>query len=499
MKTNFFKRTVGLVCLLVVAVFLTSVSAIGVRTGNAQGSDFDCEYGIGDKSDPFLSGIYGATEIVTYSEEEATAANIPSGFTGEVLEVLSTATNRGITLDFSGQKIPTVLIESITFRVYVGDDGISDGYPEVRIPKPNESGSWVMRNNFTAKTDSWQDIVLQDGNGTFFQNGSGLTSFKDISKDGYLHKFELSVRHNGSKDKPFYIDSVKLKLIENDGVAPVITYSGEDVIVIAQGQRLDFSVSATDEVEGEVAVEYVWSDPSKIDEDGNPMIGEHTLTFVAKDFFGNTATKQVKITVIEPDTTPPVLEIPCDTVYAKIGARVLFTFTATDDVNGQVDVVQAWSEGALDSRGRLLEGVHVLTLTATDLSGNQTVKSITFIVTENGDISDVVIDEEELTKDQESDSEESTSESSSEEESESKPESSSEEESESKPESSSEEESESKTESVLESTDDGSSESQSQSVNNQNSTQSGCFGAIGEMFGLPLLLLLGITLLKRKI
>ena len=42
-----------------------------------------------------------------------------------------------------------------------------------------------------------------------------------------------------------------------------------------------------------------------------------------------------------------------------------------------VEVVEEWSPGAVDFGGRLSEGVHTLTLTATDLSGNTTVHVVT--------------------------------------------------------------------------------------------------------------------------
>jgi len=39
-----------------------------------------------------------------------------------------------------------------------------------------------------------------------------------------------------------------------------------------------------------------------------------------------------------------------------------------------------WSEGALDNRGRLTEGEHILTITATDTTGNTTQKTVKVVV-----------------------------------------------------------------------------------------------------------------------
>ncbi len=245
-------------------------------------------------------------------------------------------------------------------------------------------------------TNSWQEVVLKKGNDSFFTHSGKTADFDMLAKDGYLYKFELSMCHNGST-AAFYIDSVKIDYVD-DNAAPVLHYHGEDVVTVAQGQTLDFDVSAVDSLEGEVDVQYVWGDSSQMDEHGNPVEGTHTLTFIAKDFFGNTAEKTITVIVEAPDETPPTLEIPVETVYAKVGARVLFTFTAFDE-RGKADVAVKWSDGALDGYKKLTQGTHTLTVIATDKSGNSTKKTITFIVTSEGDTADVVIDEEALCPD----------------------------------------------------------------------------------------------------
>jgi hypothetical protein len=250
-----------------------------------------------------------------------------------------------------------------------------------------------MRYPFADKTDSWQEIVLKSDNGSFFKD-VGTAYFNTLSQDGYLSKFELSIRHNGT-NATFYIDSIQVGFVPNDGVAPVISYNGANTIEIAKGQDLNIQANATDAQEGEVEIEYEWADQERLDAQGNPMIGTHTLFLIARDYFGNEAKKEITIVVSEPDTLPPTLDIRVDTVYAKIGASVLLDFPATDD-RGSVTVTKTWSDGALDSRERLTEGTHTLTVTATDASGNKTEKTVTFIVSAEGDFSDVIVDEEEL-------------------------------------------------------------------------------------------------------
>lgn len=48
----------------------------------------------------------------------------------------------------------------------------------------------------------------------------------------------------------------------------------------------------------------------------------------------------------------------------------------------KVNVVGEWSDGAIDFGGRLFEGTHTFTLTATDLSGNKSVHVVTVYVTD---------------------------------------------------------------------------------------------------------------------
>ena len=483
--------------LMMAAALLCGVAAHNTTLAKAETSaDFDCEYSINDKTDPFLKDGYGSKEIITYTEEEALAAGIPAGFSGDVVSVVHTIVNRGIALDFSSQNIPIKLVESITFRVYVGDDGnANDNYPELRIPEPNKNGCWVMRDAFATKTDSWQEVVLKDGNGTFFNDRSRTANFNMLSKNGYLYKLELAIRHNGTK-AAFYIDSVKLGLVD-DEEAPVLTYNGEDVVTIARGQQLSFDVSAVDALEGAVDVEYVWGDPSKI-ENGVPTEGTNTLTFVARDFFGNTAEKTITVIVEEPDETPPTLLIPVDTIYAKIGARSMLTFEATDD-RSDVEITTEWSEGALDARERLTEGTHTLTVTATDLSGNKTQKSITFVVTPEGDTADTIIDEEVLCPDSVEPDSSVESDSSEEPDSSVEPNSSKEPES-SKESNSSKEPESSKAPVASENSEASKSESskEGEGMSSGANTKPGCGSTLSTVAGLPLLALCVCALLKRR-
>ena len=448
-----------------------SLFAFNPKTTNttAQSTDFDCTYSVTGKGMATNLGYFGAKEIIHYTEEEAISAGIPAGFSGDVLEVIGFDKNKGILLDFSHLNIPSFLVESITFRVFVSSDAsTTDNYPQVRIPKPYTPASWTMQ-YFDIKNHiaEWHDVVYTGDLSSLCQNG-------------YLATFELGLRHENDAD--FYIDSIKINYVE-DNDAPIINYNGKDHVTITEGQQLNLNASATDAIQGKVDLEYVWADPSRIDENGNPTKGDHTLTLRATDYFGNVAEHTITVTVTTPDTTAPTIIVPTENIYVKTGTTPLISVKATDD-RDDVTPTYTWSEGALDNKGKLTEGVHTLTISASDLSGNTTTKTITFTVTETGDTFDNVIDEEELCKESESESEV-----------ESETESETESEVESKTESDEESTISSESDSISESNE--SNESEEESKKNTTSSVS-CAGSITALPFLSLLTLAGFVTFAKK-
>ena len=443
--------------LLTILSLVLCFSSFGLtnKKAVATSDDFDCTFSSGS--------FYGATTITTYTQEEAFSAGVPSGYTGSVVKVTSSATNKGTILNFSALNIPTWAVESISFKVYVpSDSNKSDGYPEIRIPKPNASGQWSLRYPLASYVGQWREIVLDED--TYFAENQG--SVNDFAKDGILDKFELALRHTDVTD--FYIDSVKVNCVANDEVAPVINYSGETSVTIAQGQNYEFVVSATGSHGENVKVEKVWSDPTRLDTEGNPLEGEHILTFTATDFFGNTATLTINVTVTTPDTVAPQIHLLAEEIVVKTGTIPYLNVKVTDDKDNNVTVTYTWSSGALDVSGKLKKGTHTLTITATDSSNNQTTKTVTFIVSADGDKTTDVVDEEYLSNNPNNGNNGN--------------------------ESSSEQTSESQTESVNTST----SESTSTSTSKNSSTKKGCKGLLATTPTALVLLGAGLVLFFKK-
>lgn len=377
--------------LLVSALALAAVgfAAPKTMTASADTRDFTCTYSAAPKDTEYM--YYGSSEVITYTAEEAALAGVPAGYENQVFEIIKDRQNNvGVLLDFSEEQVKTDLLESLQFRVYIEPHAENTGSrPQVRIGVPIASESsdvfWVHQPDSTpTPAGEWTTVTVDYSD-----------KFENISKDGMLDKFELSVRVNASVR--VYVDSIQYVMKANDGVAPVITYTGEDSIVVGLGSPLTLDVSAFDAQENcDVDVEYVWEEGVVLNENGTPEEqGTYTLTLQAKDSYGNLSTKEITVTVVESDNVAPVIELAFDTVKATVGTKPMLEVTATDNHDG-VTLTKIWSDGALDARGRLTEGTHTWTLIATDAFGNKTEKTVTFIVTTDEPQYSFVTNEENL-------------------------------------------------------------------------------------------------------
>lgn len=85
------------------------------------------------------------------------------------------------------------------------------------------------------------------------------------------------------------------------------------------------------------------------------------------------------------DDVPPTITVKADNVKATVGAYPMEDYTVTDN-SGSVNVSVEWSNGALDGKGRLTAGTHTWVITATDNSGNETQKTVTYTVAKETEI-----------------------------------------------------------------------------------------------------------------
>ncbi len=308
--------------------------------------------------------------VTELTSEQAAAAGLPAGYNGSVYEISynSGKSYIGVCIDFSEYAIPISLVDSISFNVLMPTN-----YSELRMRNSNTT-DWILRTS-AAVTGSWTTVVMKaDGTNFFGATGMGTLA----NDDGNLGSFCLIGRNSGTYDH-YYIDSIVVKLKNDDELAPVINYTGKTDILTSSGKVFSPQISAYDELEGrEIALEYSWSEGA-VDADGNMLEGNHTCRVSATDYYGNTSYIDLNITVGPPDVEAPQIKFTTSEIYVPTGTFYRMAFVAIDNYD-DVEVVEEWSEGAIDFGGRLSEGVHTLTLTATDLSGNKSVHVVTVYV-----------------------------------------------------------------------------------------------------------------------
>ena len=323
----------------------------------------------------YISGvsIYDA-QVRDLDFNAATAEGVPTGFKGNVLEVKGTSARFGMTFDPTEYGIPIGLIERVTFRFY-----FRESTNAIRFSNHGATDWTVLA---AANANAWMEYSIQnDGKG--FSNGHTFANLADAN--GKLGVFGIGTKYESEKNYTFYIDSVTIKLKENDNVAPVISYNGKTDILTSSGKVFAPGISAFDEQEGrDIALKYEWSD-NALDNDGKMVEGEYTCTVSATDYYGNTSSLTLNVTVGPKDVNAPVIQFTAKEIHVAVGTYDRMVVKCVDDYD-DIDVDVKWSNGAVDFGGRLKKGTHTLTMTATDLSGNSTVMVVTVYVTEADEV-----------------------------------------------------------------------------------------------------------------
>lgn len=148
----------------------------------------------------------------------------------------------------------------------------------------------------------------------------------------------------------------------------------------AAGAVASFSATATDVADGNAPV--VFKEGSTVVHSGDVFgLGTHTITAKAVDAAGNRASESFIVKVV--DTTAPTLTaLGNQTVHAttQAGAKVTFSATASDLVDGNDPVVFKEGNAVLHSGNVFALGVHTITASATDAAGNTAFETFTIKV-----------------------------------------------------------------------------------------------------------------------
>lgn len=369
-------------CVLLLAAALLPLS-LPLSALHARAATFE-DYG---SEIPVVEEVEGVSRYSADTEwtvltaaEAKEAANITAD--GEYIARATLAkANSGLTLDFSEQKIPVYTVESIDLRVRV-----PRGTGEIRI-SVDQSTRWVMRYTVELKYVGRFITISLGADGTNFWAADGYTMGDLANAAGDLGAFELMFYTTSpAADAYAYLDSATVNCRPPDTEAPVFGYDGGTDVVTSAERHYGtvFSVTAYDEYEQrEVEVSYLFSEGA-VDSAGILLEGEHTLTLRASDTSGNVRELVIALHVGGKDVTAPEIVFTggdITTVRTIVGAYPDLRPQGRDNVD-KVTVEIAWSEGALDGLGRLTAGEHTCTLVCRDGTGNQTVKTLQFIVTE---------------------------------------------------------------------------------------------------------------------
>ncbi len=173
-----------------------------------------------------------------------------------------------------------------------------------------------------------------------------------------------------------------------DTVAPVVRVPADftEEATSASGAVVTFVVSATDNVEGSVAV-------TCKDQNGNAVasgdifpLGPTTVTCSAKDSLGNSDSDSFTVTVA--DRTAPELTVPADfteEATSASGAAVPFVVSATDAVDADVEIECLIDGNAVASGDIFPLGTTTVDCTATDDAGLTDTGSFTVTVEDTTD------------------------------------------------------------------------------------------------------------------
>jgi len=157
----------------------------------------------------------------------------------------------------------------------------------------------------------------------------------------------------------------------DDTTAPVVVLQGRTTLDIVKGSTYtDAGAIARDNVDGYITANIV---VGGVDAVKTNEIGEYPITHNVSDAAGNAADTKIRtVTVIESDTTPPVITLNEDaviTITAGADAYEDDEASATDNVDGYLELVVGG-----DTVDTSKVGTYTITYNVSDAAGNKAVE-----------------------------------------------------------------------------------------------------------------------------
>jgi PKD repeat protein len=282
-----------------------------------------------------------------------------------------------VTLSVTDSDTNTTETDTLTVTVVENEPPVADAGPDQTVEQTSPDGAEVVL-NASASSDPYDDPLTYNWTWT---NGSAVGVTTTVLFPAGTINVTLTV-----SDGEFNVtDSV---LITVEDTEPPYVDAGEDVTVpleTPEGTQVTLNGTAIDDID--IELDYVWSENGTVL--GNEAnltytfsFGSHVLTLNATDDSGNTGTDTVTVDVV--DTTPPVVDAGEDATVEAVspsGAEVMLHGEATDDTDMDLDYVWSEEDTILGTDANLTItlslGTHVLTLNATDDSGNTGTDTVT--------------------------------------------------------------------------------------------------------------------------
>ena len=355
----------------ILTVFMT-LALLFCMLPAATAADFDAGVGKGEipygEPNPDVQA-YAHTNFNMMTADEARLAGVPAGYTGDYVLAITGTDAAGIMLD---KRVPYASVESVTFRVWCPTE-----VKEFRITDC-KGLDWIARIVPEAR-NAWIEITFSPTSNNYYTEYVNHGFYEFEGDDGYFKPVNVGFRFTAGSTA--YIDSITFKFKDADTVPPVISYSGETDITTSAGKPFVLNASAFDAYEQRaIELAYNWSEGA-LDANGLPVAGDHTCNVTATDLSGNTATLTLNVHVLPADQNAPEICFEPDVIYVPAGTFNLLDVEVTDDYD-DVSAVFSWSTGTFDARGRFAVGEHTMTITATDLSGNEATKVVRVVVSD---------------------------------------------------------------------------------------------------------------------
>ncbi|MBC6412859.1 MAG: hypothetical protein GDA39_08295, partial [Hyphomonadaceae bacterium] len=185
--------------------------------------------------------------------------------------------------------------------------------------------------------------------------------------------------------------TLTVSIIVPDTTPPVVTFSPASITVTSGGTAA-VTLAATDDVDGELVPVVTCTQGSFANDtytapDVSVDTGA-TCTATAADAAGNEGTATLTVSIIVPDTTPPVVTFTPATLTVASGGTASSTLTATDNVAVTEGPTVTCTQGSFDPDTNTYTALDVsvdtevtCAATATDAAGNTGTATLTVTVT----------------------------------------------------------------------------------------------------------------------